>query len=156
MSETDQKLLEHFRNPKNVGIIENANGYARGKNPINGYVTDMYIRVENEQIKDIKYKTFGCVATIASTSAFSEIVKGKTLEEIVDSGDPLGMLLDLIKMELGDIPEKNWHCPPTAIQTFLNAFSDYYSKNKDEKNVKLIEKILADIKCYFENKLSEY
>lgn len=155
MSDTNPKLLDHFQNPRNVGIIENADGYARVENPINGYMTDIYIRVENGRIEDVKFKTFGCVVTIASASALSEVVKGKTLDEIVDGRDPIETLMQLIKKELGDIPEKNWHCPPTAIQVLLSAISDYYRKNKDEKKVKKIEKILIDIKCYFEKKLSQ-
>ena len=156
MSEPNFKLLEHFHNPRNVGLIENADGYGRGKNPINGYLTDFYIKIENEQIKDIKFKTMGCVVTIASASALSEAVKGKTLEEIVDGTDPIKRLGVLIKKELGKIPEKNWHCPPTAIQILLTAILDYYKKNQDEKNVKRIERTLDDIKCYFEKKLDEY
>lgn len=155
MSNTNPKMLEHFHNPRNVGIIENADGYARTENPINGYMTDIYIRVENGRIEDVKFKTFGCVVTIASASALSEIVKGKTLDEIVDGGNPIETLTQLIKRELGDIPERNWHCPPTAIQVLLSAISDYYRKNKDEKKVKEIEKILADLKCYFEEKLGQ-
>ena len=153
MSETDQKLLEHFRNPKNVGTIENADGYAQGENPVNGYMTDMYLKVENGRITDVKFKTVGCTVTIASASALTNAVKGKTLEKLVDGGNPLETLMELIKRELGEIPEKNWHCPPTAIQTLLIAISDYYRKNKDEQNVKKIEKTLADVRSYFETKL---
>ena len=155
MSELDSKLLEHFRNPRNVGIIENANGYARVENPVNGYTTDMYLHIENWQIQDIKFKTFGCTDTIASASALTNIVKGKTLEDILNSGDSLKKLLELLRMELGDIPEKNWHCPPTAIQTLLIAICEYYRKNKDEKTVTKIEKTIDEVKCYFANRLDK-
>ena len=155
MSELDNKLLEHFRNPRNVGIIENANGYARVENPVNGYTTDMYLHIENGQIQDIKFKTFGCTVTIASASALTNIVKGKTLEDILNSGDSLKKLLELLRMELGDIPEKNWHCPPTAIQTLLIAICEYYRKNNDEKTVTKIEKTIDEVKCYFANRLDK-
>lgn len=155
MSDTNPKLLEHFQNPRNVGIIENADGYARVENPVNGYLTDIYINIENGRIKDVKFKTFGCVVTIASASALSEEVKGKTLNEIVDGSDPLESLMELIKRELGEIPEKNWHCPPTAIQTLLTAISYYYKKKKEEEKVKKIEKALSDLKSYFETRLKE-
>jgi nitrogen fixation NifU-like protein len=155
MSELDNKLLEHFRNPRNVGIIENADGYARVENPVNGYTTDMYLHIENGQIQDIKFKTFGCTVTIASASALTNIVKGKTLEDVLNSGDSLKKLLELLRMELGDIPEKNWHCPPTAIQTLLIAICEYYRKNKDEKTVTKIEKTIDEVKCYFENRLDK-
>ena len=155
MSEYNQKLLEHFRNPRNVGIIKNPDGYARVENPVNGYTTDMYLCVENGQIQDIKFKTLGCTVTIASASALTDIVKGKTLEEIVNSGDSLKKLLELLQRELGDVPEKNWHCPPVAIQTLLIAICEYYRKNKDEKTVTIIEKTITEIKCYFEKKLDQ-
>lgn len=155
MSEFNDKLLEHFRNPRNVGVIDNADGFGRGENPVNGYLTDMYIKVENEQIKDVKFKTFGCVVTIASASALSEVVKGKTLEEVIDSRDSVETLIELIKRELGDIPERNWHCLPTAVRTLLFAISDYYRKNNDEKNVERIEKTLDDVQSYFEKRLEE-
>lgn len=150
MSEPNFKLLEHFHNPRNVGLIENVDGFGRGENPINGYLTDIYIKVENGQIKDIKFKTFGCTVTIAAASALTEAVKGKTLEEIVGSSDPIKTLMALIKRELGEIPEKNWHCPPTAIQTLLTAIHDYYRKNGVEKKVLELEKLIADMKNYFE------
>jgi len=101
------------------------------------------------QIQDIKFKTFGCTVTIASASALTNIVKGKTLEDVLNSGDSLKKLLELLRMELGDIPEKNWHCPPTAIQTLL------IRKNKDEKTVTKIEKTIDEVKCYFENRLDK-
>jgi len=155
MSELNQKLLEHFRNPRNVGIIENADGYARMENPVNGYTTDMYLQIENGQIQDIKFKTLGCTVTIASASALTDIVKGKTLDEIVNNSDSLKKLLELLQRELGDIPEKNWHCPPTAIQTLLIAICEYYRKNNDEKTVKKIEKTINEVECYFEKKLDQ-
>jgi len=155
MSEYNQKLLEHFRNPRNVGVINNPDGYARVENPVNGYTTDMFLRVENGQIQDIKFKTFGCTVTIASASALTDIVKGKTLEEIVNSGDSLKKLLGLLQRELGDVPEKNWHCPPTAIQTLLIAICEYYRKNGGEKKIEMIEKILVDVKSYFDIGLRE-
>lgn len=155
MSGADQKLLEHFRNPKNVGTIENADGYGRGENPVNGYLTDIYIKVENGQIQDIKFKTFGCTVTIASASALTEIVKGKTLEELVEVENPIQSLMNLIEIELGGVPEKNWHCPPTAIQVLFTAISEFYKKQKNEKKRILLEKLLADLKLYIEKRLEE-
>ena len=64
-------------------------------------------------------------------------------------------MLALLRMELGDIPEKNWHCPPTAIQTLLIAICEYYRKNKDEKTVTKIEKTIDEVKCYFANRLDK-
>ena len=98
---------------------------------------------------------FGCTVTIAAASALTEAVKGKILENIVGNSDPIKTLMALIKRELGEIPEKNWHCPPTAIQTLLTAIHDYYKKKKEEEKVKKIEKALSDLKSYFETRLKE-
>ena len=155
MSEYNQKLLEHFLNPRNVGVIKNPDGYARVENPVNGYTTDMYLRVENGRIQDIKFKTFGCTATIASASALTKMVKGKTLGEIIDSRNSLQALLESMERELGDVPDSNWHCAPTAIQALLTAIYDYYVKIGDEKKTKAVEKIIDDIKSYFEKYLKE-
>lgn len=150
MAEPNFKLLEHFHNPRNVGLIDNADGYGRVVNPINGYLTDIYIKVENGQIKDIKFKTMGCTVTIASASALTEAIKGKTLEEIIGNSDPIETLMELIREKLGDIPDKNWHCPPTAVQTLLSAIHDYYRKIGEEKKVSDLEKLISDIKSHFE------
>ncbi|UCD14150.1 MAG: iron-sulfur cluster assembly scaffold protein [Thermoplasmatales archaeon] len=155
MYELGKKLLEHFQNPKNVGIIKNADGYARVKNPVCGDLTDMYIKVENERVKDVKFKTFGCLVTIASASALSEAVKEKKLDEILGSSDPIKMLMELIIGEFKDIPKEKLHCPPASIQALLMAISDYYGKNNEVKKVKKIDKALATIKCYYQEGIEE-
>ena len=80
MDDIYKKLKEHFNNPKNVGVLKNPDGYARVKNPICGDITDIYIRVKDNQIKNVKFKSYGCLVTIASASALSEAVKDKTLD----------------------------------------------------------------------------
>jgi nitrogen fixation NifU-like protein len=151
MSELDQKLLDHFLNPRNVGVIENPSGFGRALNPVNQYLTDMYLQVKDGRIEDIKFKTFGCVVTIASASALTTKVKGKILGEIVDHQDSLKILLELIHQELGVVPENNWHCPPAAVQALLVAFCDYYQKINDERRVRQVEKTLKDVQCYFQD-----
>lgn len=153
MSSTNPKLLDHFQNPRNIGKIDNADGFARGENPVNGYITDIYIQIENGRIEDVKYKTVGCVVTIASASALSEVVKGKCLDEIIYGIDPFQTLMQSITEKIGEIPDKNWHCPPTAIQTLLAAISDYFRKTKDERYTKKVEQILTDIKGYFNKRI---
>ena len=155
MTESDQKLLDHFMNPRNVGIIENPDGFGRALNPVNQYLTDIYLQVKDGCIHDIKFKTFGCVVTIAAASALTTGVKGKSLSEIFDRKSSLKILFELIEKELGVVPEKNWHCPPTAIQALLVAFSDYYQKVHDEQRVKQIENMLKDLQCFFEKGLRE-
>ena len=75
------KVMEHFKNPKNVGEIEDADGVGKVGNPRCGDMMYVYIKVKDNKIADIKFKTFGCVAAIATTSMLTEIAKGKTLEE---------------------------------------------------------------------------
>jgi len=150
MSEPNFKLLDHFHNPRNIGVIDNPDGFGRGINPINGYLTDIYIKVENERIKDIKFKTSGCVVSVTSASALTEAMKGKSLEEIVDGSNNAKALIDLIKEKLGEIPEKNWHCPPTAVLTLLTAICDYYRKIGEKKKILEVEKLIDDINGYFE------
>lgn len=156
MSDYNQKLLKHFLNPRNVGVIDNPDGYARIENPINGYTTDMYIKIEDGYIQDIKFKTFGCTVTIASASALTDLMKGKNLKEIVNNRKYLVTIFELMRGELGDIPEKNWHCLPTSILTLYTAILDYYNRKNDEKKIVQIKKILNDINNYFIAKQKEF
>jgi len=153
MPELDQKLLDHFLNPRNVGEIENPDGFGSALNPVNQYMTNIYLLVKDGLIKDIKFKTFGCVVTIATASALTTLVKGKALGEIIDRNDPLNNLLESIENELGAVPEKNWHCPPVAVQALLNALVDYYQRISDQQHVQRLEKMLEEIHCYFEDGL---
>jgi nitrogen fixation NifU-like protein len=155
MPELDQKLLDHFLNPRNAGEIENPDGYGRAINPVNQYFTDIYLRVKEGRIDDVKFKTFGCVVTIAAASALTEIIKGKSFDEILESKNPLQELLKSIHKELGAVPEKNWHCPPAAIQALLNAFSDYFQRNKDETRLHQLVVMQKEVQCLFESGLRE-
>ena len=149
MDEINPKLLEHFNNPKNVGIIENPDGYSRVKNPICGDLTDMYVKIDNNRINDVKFKSFGCIVTIASASALSEAVKEKVLDEIVENKDPIKMLRNMIMNEFGDLPKEKLHCPPASIQALLSAIKDYYKKKEELNKVKKIEKVLSNINWYY-------
>ena len=149
MYEINKKLLDHFHNPKNVGIIKNADGYGSVENPVCGDITDIYIRVEKERIKDIKFKSLGCHVTIASASALTDAVKGKTLDEIIKSKDPVEMLLKIIRREFKDISRRKMHCPPASVQALLTAISEYYEKKSDVDKVKKIKKALEGINNYY-------
>ncbi|KYK28086.1 hypothetical protein AYK20_01620 [Thermoplasmatales archaeon SG8-52-1] len=155
MSEPNLKLLDHFHNPRNVGAIEDADGYGRGKNPINEYITDIYLKVEEGKINDIKFKTLGCTVTIASASALTEAVKGKTIEEIIKNSNPTKKLMELIEQKLGGIPEKNWHCLPSAVLSLLNAIQNHYEKKGETKKVKHLEKLIDKVNRYIDNYIKE-
>jgi len=155
MSDYNKKLLSHFLNPYNIGIIQNADGYGFANNPVNGYRTDIYIKIENGKISDIKFKTIGCTATIASASALTKIVKNKSLDEIINRENPFENLLDMLINEIGDVPKKNWHCPPTAIKILFIAICNYYENKNDQKDVNKIEKIIKYINNFFYRKLNE-
>jgi len=155
MTELNQKLLDHFLNPRNVGVIENPDGFGRALNPVNQYITDMYLRVKDGYIDDIKFKTFGCVVTIAAASALTAKIKGKSLRDIIDSKNSLKMLEELIEKELGVVPEENWHCPPTAIHALLLAFSDYCKRVHDKQREKQIEDMLKEVQCFFKGRMNE-
>jgi nitrogen fixation NifU-like protein len=152
MTELDQKLLDHFLNPRNVGEINHPDGYGRAINPINQYFTDIYLKVRDGIITEITFKTFGCVVTIAAASALTEIVKGKSIENIIDKKNALHELLSSITQELGAVPEKNWHCPPAAVHALLNAFSDYYQKRKEDIKVKQLNIVQEELQYYFKNR----
>jgi len=145
----EHKLLDHFYNPKNVGIIENADGHGNVKNPVCGDLTDIYIKVEKGRIKDIKFKSFGCHVTIASASALTEAVKGKTLDEIIMSKEPVEMLMKTIKREFRDLSKEKMHCPPASVQALLTAIADYYKQKCNIDKVKKIKKALEVINYYY-------
>jgi nitrogen fixation protein NifU and related proteins len=114
-----KKVLEHFKNPKNMGEIKNPDGVGEIGNPACGDVMKVYIRVKDNKIKDIKFQTFGCAAAIASSSMTTEIAKGKTLKE----AKKLEMK-DVVN-ELGELPKIKMHCSSMAIQGLRKAIENY-------------------------------
>lgn len=124
-----KEVLKHFRNPKNVGRIKDADGIGKVGNPMCGDVMYVYIKVEKnkkgeEFIKDIKAETMGCVAAIATTSMITEIVKGKTLKdaEKISSKD--------IAKALKGLPKIKYHCSVMGIEGLKKAIEDYKKKSK--------------------------
>jgi len=119
-----EKVLEHFRNPKNMGKIKDADGIGTVGNPVCGDVMTIYIKVKKDKIEDIKFKTYGCVAAVASTSIATELVKGKTLDEAMK------LTRDDVANELGGLPEIKMHCSNLASDALKEAIKDYRKKNK--------------------------
>ena len=120
-----EKVLNHFRNPRNVGTLEGGNvAVGRVGNPVCGDLMEIYIKVEDERISDIKFKTFGCGAAIAVSSMVSEMAKGKTLEEVMK------ITPRSVADELEGLPKNKFHCSNLGAQALNKAIQDYLSKKK--------------------------
>ncbi|NJD77848.1 MAG: Fe-S cluster assembly scaffold protein NifU [Candidatus Methanoperedens sp.] len=127
--EYSEKVMEHFRNPRNVGEIKDADGIGRVGNPVCGDLMEIQIKVENNILKDIKFKTFGCGSAIATSSMITEMAKGKTLEEAlkITRGDVAG--------ELGGLPPIKMHCSNLAADALHAAIKDYMTKKEEKAKV---------------------
>jgi len=119
-----KKLLEHLANPRNAGEIKNADGVGTVGNPVCGDMMTMYIKVKDERIKDIKFKTFGCGAAIATSSMITEMVKGKTI------GDALKVTKDDIADALDGLPPVKMHCSLLSTDALAAAVKDYRKRRK--------------------------
>ena len=121
-SEYTEKVMDHYENPRNVGIVENANGVGVVGNPACGDVMKLTIRVEDNKIVDEKFKTFGCGAAIATSSMVTEMVKGKTLEEALEISNKS------VAEALGGLPKVKMHCSVLAEDALRAAIDDYKKK----------------------------
>ncbi|HEX77073.1 MAG TPA: Fe-S cluster assembly scaffold protein NifU [Dehalococcoidia bacterium] len=121
-----EKVMEHFMNPRNVGEIPDADGVGEVGNPICGDMMTFYIKVKDNRLEDVKFKTFGCGAAIAVSSMVSEMAKGKTLDE--------GMMISNrdVADELGGLPKNKWHCSNLGAEALHKAIEDYRSKQARE------------------------
>ena len=118
-----EKVMDHFQNPRNVGEIENADGIGEVGNPTCGDIMRMYLKIDNDIITDVKFKTFGCGSAIASSSMATEMIKGKNIKEALDlSNKAVGEALD-------GLPARKIHCSVLAEEAIKSALVDYYEKN---------------------------
>ena len=117
-----EKVMDHFANPRNVGEIPDADGIGEVGNPKCGDIMKMYIKVENNVITDVKFKTFGCGAAIATSSMATELIKGKTIDEA------LKLTNKAVMEALDGLPPIKVHCSVLAEQAIKSAISDYYSR----------------------------
>ena len=118
------KVMDHFMHPRNVGEIENADGIGEEGNPVCGDMMTFYIKVKDNRLEDVKFKTFGCGAAIAVSSMVSEMAKGKTIEEA------LKITPALVATELEGLPKNKYHCSNLGAQALHKAIQDYLSKQK--------------------------
>jgi nitrogen fixation NifU-like protein len=123
------KVMEHFKNPRNMGEIPNADGVGTVGNPVCGDLMTMYIKVENDRIKDVKFKTFGCGAAIATSSMTTELAKGKTIDEAMK------ITRASVADSLGGLPPVKMHCSNLAADALHAAIKDYEEKREKKKEV---------------------
>ncbi len=124
MIQYSKKVIEHFNNPRNMGEIKDPDGVGKVGNPICGDVMKVFIKVKDNKIADIKFKTLGCAAAIASSSMLTELAKGKTIKEALKI-----TRMDIVKA-LGGLPEPKIHCSVLAQDALREAIKDYLSKKR--------------------------
>jgi len=117
-----KKVMEHFTNPKNVGVIENPDGYGKVGNPVCGDLMEIYIKVDDDVITDIKFKTFGCGSAIATSSMVTELAKGKHVDEAYK------ITRNDVANELDGLPPQKMHCSNLAADALQEAIKDYKKK----------------------------
>ena len=116
------KVMDHFSNPRNVGELADANGIGEVGNPKCGDIMRMYLKIENDVVTDVKFKTFGCGAAIATSSIATEMIKGKPLSEV------LKLTNSAVVSALDGLPPQKIHCSVLAEQAIKSAISDYYRR----------------------------
>ena len=124
--EYTEKVMDHYENPRNVGIVENANGVGVVGNPACGDVMKLTLRIENDKIVDVKFKTFGCGAAIATSSMVTELVKGATLSQALEISNKA------VAEALGGLPKVKMHCSVLAEDALRAAIDDYRRKTETE------------------------
>lgn len=122
-----EKVMDHFRNPRNIGEIPDADGVGTVGNPVCGDLMTVYIKVEDATLKDIKFKTFGCGAAVATSSMITELAKGKTIEEA------LKITRSDVADSLGGLPSIKMHCSNLAADALHAAIKDYLNKKEAKK-----------------------
>ena len=124
MEEYSNKVMDHFMNPRNVGEIPDADGVGQVGNPVCGDIMKMYLKIENNVITDVKFKTFGCGAAVATSSMATELVKGKTLDEALEITNKA------VAEALDGLPPVKMHCSNLAADAMHEAIKDYMSKQE--------------------------
>lgn len=120
-------VMDHFMDPRNVGALENPDGYGKVGNPVCGDLMEIFIRVKDERIDEIKFRTFGCTAAIASSSMTTEMAKGKTLDEA------LKITRTDVADTLGGLPSQKMHCSNLAADALHLAIKNYRQKSNGQR-----------------------
>lgn len=122
--EYTEKVMDHFSNPRNMGVIENPDGYGKIGNASCGDIMEIFLKIDNDIITDVKFRTFGCASAIASSSVSTEMVLGKTVKEA------LKITNKVVVEALGGLPAIKMHCSVLAEEAIKAAIENYLSKKK--------------------------
>lgn len=120
-----EKVMDHFRNPRNVGVIEDADGVGEVGNAVCGDIMKIYLKIEDGVVSDVKFETFGCGSAIASSSMATELIKGKPLSEV------LQLTNKAVTEALDGLPAHKLHCSVLAEEAIRAAVKDYYDRQGD-------------------------
>lgn len=118
-----EKVMDHFRHPRNVGVIENADGVGEVGNAKCGDIMKIYLKIENDTIQDVKFETFGCGSAIASSSMATELIKGKPVSEAMT------LTNKAVAEALDGLPPHKMHCSVLAEEAIQKALQDYYARS---------------------------
>jgi nitrogen fixation NifU-like protein len=136
--EYSEKVMDHFMNPRNVGVIEDADGVGRAGNPVCGDLMEMSVKIQDGVISDIKFRTFGCGAAIATSSMATELIKGKTIENALEISNRA------IAEALDGLPPIKMHCSVLAAEALRATLADYYTRRGEyEKALDLQDEDVA-------------
>ena len=135
-------VMEHFTNPRNVGEIENADGVGEVGNAKCGDIMKIYLKIENDIITDVKFKTFGCASAIATSSIATELIKGKPLSEALE------LTNRAVVEALGGLPAVKIHCSVLAEEAVKATVKDYYDKNGIEYDPEMFKESSCSHCCH--------
>ncbi len=122
-----EKVMDHFRNPRNVGVIEDADAVGEVGNAKCGDIMKMYFKIDGDTLADVKFETFGCGSAIASSSMATELIKGKPLSEVAQ------LTNKAVAEALDGLPDYKMHCSVLAEEAIQSALEDYYSRHPEKK-----------------------
>ncbi|WP_297404589.1 Fe-S cluster assembly scaffold protein NifU [uncultured Cetobacterium sp.] len=119
-----EKVMDHFMNPRNVGTMENPDGYGKVGNPSCGDIMEIFLKIEDDKITDVKFRTFGCASAIATSSISTEMVLGKDIHEALEVTNKV------VAEALGGLPATKMHCSVLAEEALKEAIEDYLAKKQ--------------------------
>ena len=122
-----EKVMDHFRHPRNVGVIEDADGVGEVGNAKCGDIMKMYLKIEDDVVVDVKFETFGCGSAIASSSMATELIMGRPVAEVMQ------LTNKAVAEALDGLPDYKMHCSVLAEEAIRSALEDYYSKHPEKK-----------------------